>query len=179
MADGQQLTTRSFDWTRNAPPPNEYCRYVRNYDFSATPLGSINQWPQLLRQHVCQIMLNVHPRVISWGPDMCLIQNEAARQFAVEHGRHDCLGKTMRALWPELVDSEIGAQQREVLRTAVGIHTPDMLLLLEPYHSVDSKNQRSNNSNIVERHLDMNVTPIFDSHGSVAGILHGKYDLSS
>jgi hypothetical protein len=174
MSNSTSLPTHSFDWTRDAEPPTEYCHFIRNYDFAATPLGPIEQWPQLLRQHVCQIMIHPHPRVLTWGSQLCLLHNEAARKTAVDHGRADCLGRPILDVWPELHDTGLATQLREVIETGRAIHTPDMLLILESHRQGSMSSAKCGAASQVECHLDICLSPVFDGNGSVAGVMHGE-----
>lgn len=167
-----------LDWTRDAPPPTEYCRFIRNYDFSATPLGPIEEWPEVLRQNVCHIMVHPHPRVIAWGPELCMLQNEPARQFALEYGRHDCLGKPMKELWPELVDAELGARQQEIMQNGQGFSSRDMLLLLERRGNAPASAEGVEMPPKIECHLDLAMSPILGPDFVPLGILYGASDFS-
>jgi len=50
---------------------------IRDKDWSATPLGAIEAWPQSLRT-VVRLMLNTgHPMYIFWGADSICLYNDA------------------------------------------------------------------------------------------------------
>jgi len=53
---------------------------TRAHDWSATPLGKPETWPQSLRTAV-RILLNTnHPMFIWWGPELIQFYNDAYRQ---------------------------------------------------------------------------------------------------
>ena len=166
-------TPHSLDWTREATPPTEYCRFIRDYDFANTPLGAIGTWPQLLRQYVCQIMTHVHPRMVAWGPDLCLLHNQAAREMALRFGRPDCLGHRISASWPELMIAGLGTWQRDVMETGIAVHVPDVVLLLDDRPANTTTPASAVFTPKIECHLSMCIVPILGGDGLVVGILHG------
>ena len=53
---------------------------MRAHDWSATPIGPPDSWPQSLRTAV-RILLNTnHPMFIWWGPELIQFYNDAYRQ---------------------------------------------------------------------------------------------------
>ena len=76
---------------------------VRAYDWGATALGPIAQWPQALRTAVDIILSSNLPMVMVWGPDAQLIYNDAYAVFA--GGRHPyLLGLNVLMAWPEVAE---------------------------------------------------------------------------
>ncbi len=76
---------------------------MRAYDWSATPLGPPETWPQSLRTAVAIILRSVVPIVMLWGADGVMIYNDAYSVFA--GGRHPrLLGSKVREGWPEVAD---------------------------------------------------------------------------
>jgi len=73
---------------------------IRSMDWSATPLGSRDAWPQSLRTTVNLVVSSSFPMAILWGPDLRLIYNDAYRVIAAD--RHpEALGCSTREVWPE------------------------------------------------------------------------------
>jgi PAS domain S-box-containing protein len=61
-------------------------RRVRTFDWSATPLGAMDSWPPSLGLAVDIILAAHFPMALRWGPDLCLIYNDA---YALAlHDRH-------------------------------------------------------------------------------------------
>ena len=76
---------------------------VRRYDWSSTPLGRIDQWPQSLRTTVSLLIAAPVPIVLLWGEHGVMIYNDAYSIFA--GGRHpQLLGSNVREGWPEVAD---------------------------------------------------------------------------
>ena len=76
---------------------------IRAFDWSRTPLGPIETWPQSLRTVTNLLLLSPVPIVLLWGPLGIMIYNDAYSGFA--GGRHPALlGSEVRKGWPEVAD---------------------------------------------------------------------------
>ncbi|MET0182185.1 MAG: PAS domain-containing protein, partial [Caulobacterales bacterium] len=76
---------------------------VRAHNWSATPLGPLDSWPQSLRTATSLILQSPVPIVMLWGPEGVMIYNDAYSVFA--GGRHpELLGSNVREGWPEVAD---------------------------------------------------------------------------
>jgi signal transduction histidine kinase/PAS domain-containing protein len=76
---------------------------LREHDWSKTPVGPLETWPQSLRTTVGLILHSVVPIVLLWGQDGTMIYNDAYSVFA--GGRHPALfGSKVREGWPEVAD---------------------------------------------------------------------------
>ncbi|HZZ24654.1 MAG TPA: hypothetical protein VFE60_19625 [Roseiarcus sp.] len=53
---------------------------MRAYDWSGSPLGSADCWPQSLRTVVRILLTTQHPMFVWWGPDLVQFYNDAYRQ---------------------------------------------------------------------------------------------------
>ena len=49
---------------------------MRAYDWSASPLGSTDCWPQSLRTAVRILLTTQHPMFIWWGPELIQFYND-------------------------------------------------------------------------------------------------------
>ena len=68
---------------------------IDDYDWSATTLGSIDRWPDVVRTTVELILRSPVPIVTLWGEDGVMIYNDAYSGFA--GGRHPrLLGSRVR-----------------------------------------------------------------------------------
>jgi PAS domain S-box-containing protein len=87
---------------------------TRGYDWSATPLGKPDAWPQSLRTAV-RILLNTnHPMFIWWGPELTQFYNDAYRQTMGPERHPSALGQGGRECWAEIWDI-IGPQIEQVM----------------------------------------------------------------
>jgi PAS domain S-box-containing protein len=87
---------------------------TRAHDWSATPLGKPEAWPQSLRTAV-RILLNTnHPMFIWWGPDLIQFYNDAYRQTMGPERHPGALGQRGRECWEEIWPI-IGPQIEQVM----------------------------------------------------------------
>ncbi len=74
---------------------------IRQFDWSATPLGPADQWPAALRATIANIVNSPVAQVLMWGPDHIMIYNDFYRAIAGE--RHpSALGSKVATAFPEL-----------------------------------------------------------------------------
>jgi len=87
---------------------------TRAYDWSASPLGKPQTWPQSLRTAL-RILLNTnHPMFIWWGPELIQFYNDAYRQTLGPERHPRALGQRGRECWAEIWDI-IGPQIEQVM----------------------------------------------------------------
>jgi PAS domain S-box-containing protein len=87
---------------------------MRAYDWSASPLGAPETWPQSLRTTL-RILLNTnHPMFIWWGPQLIQFYNDAYRQTMGPERHPSALGQGGRECWAEIWDI-IGPQIEQVM----------------------------------------------------------------
>jgi PAS domain S-box-containing protein len=87
---------------------------TRAHDWSATPIGTPDSWPQSLRTAV-RILLNTnHPMFIWWGPELIQFYNDAYRQTMGPERHPSALGQRGRDCWAEIWPI-IGPQIEQVM----------------------------------------------------------------
>src|SRR6202163_1611912 len=87
---------------------------TRAYDWSASPLGPPDTWPQSLRTTL-RILLNTnHPMFIWWGSGLIQFYNDAYRQTMGPERHPGALGQGGRECWAEIWDI-IGPQIEQVM----------------------------------------------------------------
>ena len=96
MADGAK--------TANFPVGGgELGALIRDFDWSKTSIGPIEDWPQSLKSVTAFLLHSPVPIVLLWGEDGIMIYNDAYSVFA--GGRHpQLLGSKVREGWPEVAD---------------------------------------------------------------------------
>ena len=83
--------------------PGEMASAIRSFDWSSTPLGPIDRWPQSLKTITGFLIRSAVPLVLLWGADGVMIYNDAYSVFAGR--RHPkLLGAKVREGWPEVAD---------------------------------------------------------------------------
>ncbi|WP_244817941.1 PAS domain-containing sensor histidine kinase [Caballeronia sp. Lep1P3] len=93
--------------TSNIPDPirfdswiGETARAIRDFDWSKTPLGGIDTWPQMLRAVVQAMLRSALPMAVLWGEEGTLLYNDAYAKFSgVRHP--GILGLPIERAWPE------------------------------------------------------------------------------
>ena len=87
---------------------------MRAYDWSASPLGPPETWPQSLRTAV-RILLNTnHPMFIWWGEGLIQFYNDAYSQTMGPERHPSALGQGGRECWAEIWDI-VGPQIEQVM----------------------------------------------------------------
>jgi PAS domain S-box-containing protein len=106
-----------FNRTRNADflaGGGEMGALTRAHDWSKTPIGPPDSWPQSLRTAV-RILLNTnHPMFIWWGPELIQFYNGAYRQTMGPERHPSALGQRGRDCWAEIWPI-IGPQIEQVM----------------------------------------------------------------
>jgi len=71
---------------------------MRSLDWSKTPLGPVETWPQSLRMMVRFLLANRFPLLLWWGPDYASIYNDAYRPILGR--KHPAsMGQPVRECW--------------------------------------------------------------------------------
>ena len=87
---------------------------TRAFDWSKTPLGSPETWPQSLRVTVRLVLTSRHPMFIWWGPELIQFYNDAYRETMGPERHPSALGARGRDCWDEIWDI-IGPQIEYVM----------------------------------------------------------------
>jgi PAS domain S-box-containing protein len=141
----------------------EIAMRLRELDWSATPLGPVEQWPQALRTIVRVVLGSGYPMAICWGPDYVLLYNEAYRPIA--GARHPwALGRGAREVYPEAWDF-IGPMYESVMaRGQAANFLSDVLVPL------------SRNNYLEEVYFAFSASPLPDDSGRVGGVLNSALE---
>jgi PAS domain S-box-containing protein len=87
---------------------------MRAHDWSSSPLGSHESWPQSLRTAVRLLLNTNHPMFIWWGPQLIQFYNDAYRQTMGPERHPSALGQRGRECWAEIWHI-IGPQIEQVM----------------------------------------------------------------
>jgi PAS domain S-box-containing protein len=78
-------------------------RLIADRDWTNSPLGALDDWPQSLKSALALVLLSPVPIVMLWGEDGVMLYNDAYSIFA--GGRHpELLGSKVREGWPEVAE---------------------------------------------------------------------------
>ena len=76
---------------------------TRNFDWSQTPVGNPDKWPQSLLTTVGNLLHSQFPMFLWWGPEMIQFYNDAYRPSMGNEGKHPtALGQNGQDCWPEI-----------------------------------------------------------------------------
>ena len=128
---------------------------VRSKDWSATPLGAPQSWPQPLKTLVALMLSADQPMFIGWGPDHILLYNDRYAPMLAD--RHPAaLGRTFFDVWPE-IRANIAPLFAKV---SAG----------EPVHMADIELMLDRPGRPREAHFAFSYTPVRDAAGTVDGL---------
>src|SRR6185369_1714503 len=108
----------------------EMAGLMREKDWSATPLGPVEHWPQSLRTMVRVLLISRFAMWMGWGPDLTFLYNDAYGAMTLGAKHPWALGRPSREVWAEIW-TEIGPRIEGVLRTGTATWDEDLLLFLE------------------------------------------------
>ncbi|MFN3997912.1 ATP-binding protein [Algoriphagus sp.] len=135
----------------------EMGKLIRSKDWSKTPLGSPDTWPQSLRTSVGLCLSSPFPILIAWGPETIQIYNDSYRPIC--GAKHpESLGQNFRICWetalPVVGDAFTRGQHGE------GTYIKDQRMFLDRFGYLE------------EAFMTFSFTPITDESGKVGGIFH-------
>jgi PAS domain S-box-containing protein len=129
---------------------------IRALNWSKTPLGPVESWPQSLRTAVSICLNSRFPVLIWWGSDLVKLYNDAYVQL-IGSKHPTALGATGRSVWPEIWET-IGPLLLGVMERAEANWADDLLLMLE------------RNGYAEECYFTFSYSPIRDESGGVGGV---------
>jgi len=136
--------------------PGEMAQRLCRFDWTATALGRLEDWPPALTNTVSVILMSPIPMAVMWGPDGILIYNDAYAQFAGDlHPR--LLGGKAREGWaqfPNFTDN--------MLRVVLAGGTLVRRDVAFDLHRGGQPEQVW---------IDLDCSPILDGQGMPAGVL--------
>jgi PAS domain S-box-containing protein len=131
---------------------------VRTFDWSQTPLGPIERWPQSLQAVAHMLLTSRFAMWMSWGPDLTFLYNDAYAKMTLGKKHPWALGKPSQKVWEEIWN-DIGPRIRKVLETGAATWDEALLLFLE----------RSGYRE--ETYHTFSYSPLLEEQGKVAGHL--------
>ena len=103
---------------------------TRNKDWSQTPVGNPETWPQSLRTPLSIILNSKFPMFLWWGPELICFYNDAYRPSLGQNGKHpSILGMPAEEAWPEiwhiikpLIDQVMARRRSNLARGSIDTH---------------------------------------------------------
>jgi signal transduction histidine kinase len=103
---------------------------VREFDWTKTPLGAIEEWPQSLKTVVRTLLTSRFAMWMSWGPELTFLYNDDYARMTLGKKHPWALGKPSHEVWKEIWD-DIGPRIHRVLETGEATWDEALLLFLE------------------------------------------------
>jgi signal transduction histidine kinase len=130
---------------------------IREYDWSSTPLGPVESWPQSLRTCVRIMLSSRQPIWLGWGKELIKLYNDP--YIAIVGGKHPgALGSPASVVW-KAIWREIGPMLRMVMEEDQGTYVESQLLIME------------RNGYPEETYYTFSYTPIPGDDGGTAGMI--------
>jgi PAS domain S-box-containing protein len=151
---------------RGSFPPGggELGELIRGKDWSATPLGPVEAWPQSLRTAVSVALYTDFPSIVLWGPELVQIYNDRYR--VLMGAKHPGgLGQRNRECWPEAWHINEGIYPRVFAGETVSFN--ETVYPLAPFGVVE------------DHYLTLSYSPILDESGRVGGVFVTVFDVTS
>ena len=134
----------------------EMGRLIADYDWSATPIGPIEVWPQSLRAIVAFMIHSPVPLVLLWGEEGTMLYNDGYSVVAAQnHPR--LLGSPVRIGWPEVADFNDNVMKVGLAGGTLAYK--DHVLRL------------NRTGRFEDVWLDLDYSPVYDDQGKPAGVL--------
>ena len=125
------------------------------HDWSASPIGSPDTWPQALRSAVSIMLPSRHVMFVAWGPELAFLYNDAYRPvFGKKHPW--ALGRPFREIWSEVWNDVVPLVETALRGEATW--SEDLPLVLE------------RNGYPEDCWFTFSYSPLRDESGKVAGL---------
>ena len=135
----------------------EMGQLMRTRDWSNTPLGPPEQWPESLQLSASICISSRFDLIVWWGPKLVMLYNDSYRRtLGAKHP--SALGRPGREVYPEIWEV-IGPMLEHVMCTGEATWSADLCLLLE------------RNGYPEETYHTFSYTPIRDRTGQVVGVI--------
>ena len=129
---------------------------IRHHDWSATPLGPVDTWPEALKAAVRLVLRTPVPIVMLWGPSGVMIYNDGYTEFAAD--RHpDQLGTGVRKGWSEVADFNDNVMKVCLAGGTLSYQDQELTLY--------------RNGRAQQVWMNLDYSPVLDEQGQPAGVL--------
>ncbi|MDC0714823.1 ATP-binding protein [Stigmatella sp. ncwal1] len=128
---------------------------IRAMDWTGTPLGPVEHWPQSLRSALSICLGSSFPIALYWGPSFTLIYNDAWSPIAGRKHPH-VLGRGGEEVWPEIWDT-LQPLLKKVIQAGEATYAEDSLLPMHRHGYTE------------ECYFNFTLSPIRGENGRVEG----------
>ncbi|MEX1239264.1 MAG: PAS domain-containing protein [Cyclobacteriaceae bacterium] len=136
----------------------ELGKLTREFDWSQTSVGPVEEWPQSLRTMVDVILHSEVPMFLWWGDDLIQFYNDAYRPSLGQYGKHpQAVGQRGEECWPEIWP--IIKPLIDRVKEGGAIWSADQLI---PIHR---------NGKLEDVYWTFGCSPVRDESGNITGVL--------
>jgi len=129
---------------------------IARRDWSKSPIGPIENWPQSLLTALSMVLHSPIPMAMLWGRQGVMLYNDA--YSVVAGGRHpELLGGTVLEAWPEVADFDAHVMEVGLAGGSLSYDNQELVL------------HRHGQAETVVMNLD--YSPVFDEAGKPAGVI--------
>src|SRR5579883_1237953 len=135
---------------------------MRTIDWSATPLGPIENWSKNLKTCLRIVLTSRQPMFVWWGKQLVNLYNDAYR--SILGGKHPAaLGQPASVVWQEIW-KQIGPRAETALRSNEGTYDEALMLIMERYGYPE------------ETYYTFSYSPVPNDDGGVGGLICANTD---
>jgi signal transduction histidine kinase/ActR/RegA family two-component response regulator len=139
---------------------------ILEHDWSATPLGPIDNWPQSLKTSISLMINSRQPMWLGWGEDATFFYNDAYIAVLSESKHPWALGRPVTEVWAEIWDI-CGPLAERVFKHAEAPLVDDIRLFMSRDYGPE------------ENYFSFSYSPIRDESGKVAGLFCTNAEMTS
>jgi signal transduction histidine kinase/FixJ family two-component response regulator len=130
---------------------------MRSIDWSTTPLGPIQRWPQSLRTSLSICMSSRFPITLYWGPEFLMLYNDDLLPMVGANKHPWAMGRPAFEVLPEIREI-IEPLLRKVVDTGEAIWSEDLMLPLQRGEAPE------------EGYFTFTYSPVRDESGGIGGV---------
>ncbi|KAG9726700.1 hypothetical protein KCU73_g12829, partial [Aureobasidium melanogenum] len=161
-----ESSPKILDWTKfDVPGLSSHVQFIKNFDWSSTPIGPIDKWPGRLSSVIISICTNPDPRIVLWGEELIMIYNAACASLIGEKHPY-AMGRSCSE-----VQAEIWPQMSSLLQPA--------LLEGKAIKSTKELSFQERNGVLEETYWNFVIFPLIGEDGYVLGAMHSLVELSA
>ncbi len=134
---------------------------MRSFDWSTTPLGDPETWPQTLKTALRIMLISRQPTWLWWGPQLIHFYNDAYR-FVLKNKHPSALGQPAQKVWAEIWP-QIRGRVDAAMRGEASYSEAELLVM-----------DRSNHPE--ETYYTFSFSPVPGDDGAIGGIVCANVD---
>jgi len=139
---------------------------ILEHDWSSSPLGPIDDWPQSLKTSISLMINSRQPMWLGWGEEATFFYNDAYIAVLSESKHPWALGRPVTEVWAEIWDI-CGPLADKVFQHAEATLVDDIRLFMNRDYGLE------------ENYFSFSYSPIRDESGKVGGLFCTNAEMTS